>query len=131
MGDDGALTRANILAEDDLHLVEVAVPEWPKCGGHVWVKGLSGAEAEELIGDNPASEGIKGKRAQLLVHTVCNEKGDLLFTSEDVEALNRKHTTVLDRIADAAMALNGLGVDTQERLAKNSEATLGADSGSP
>ena len=129
MGDDGALTRENILAEDDLKLVEVAVPEWPKCGGHVWVKGLPGDEAEELIGN--ADEGIKGKRAQLLVHTMCNEKGELLFTSDDVEALNHKHTTILDRIADAAMELNGLGVDAQERLAKNSEATPDDDSGSP
>ena len=129
MDDNGALTRENILAEDDLELVEVAVPEWPKCGGHVWVKGLSAAEAEELISD--ASEGIKGKRAQLLVHTLCDEKGELLFTASDVEALNRKHTAVLDRIADVAMALNGLGADVQERLAKNSEATPDDDSGSP
>lgn len=129
MGDDGALTRENILAEDDLKLVEVAVPEWPKCGGHVWVKGLPGDEAEDLICD--ASEGIKGKRAQLLVHTVCNDKGELLFTAADAEALNQKHTTVLDRIADAAMELNGLGVAAQERLAKNSGATPDDDSGSP
>jgi len=129
VGDNNALTRDNILAEDDLHLVEVAVPEWPKCGGHVWVKGLPGDEAEDLIAD--AGEGIKGKRAQLLVHTMCNEQGELLFTPDDAEALNHKHTSVLDRIANAAMELNGLGVEAQERLAKNSDATPDDDSGSP
>lgn len=59
--------------------------------------------------DQKANGGIAGMhdiRATVAALTVCNEDGSLIFSLADIEALGRKSSTVLDRIADVAQRLN-------------------------
>jgi hypothetical protein len=126
------LTRKQILAISDIVTQTVSVPEW---GGEVLVRGLSGAERDQFeatfITVNGASPTIhlQGMRAQLVSMAVVDEKGELLFTPDDVIALGAKSAVALQRVFDVAQKLSGLTKADVEELAKN--LPKGQNGGSP
>lgn len=102
------LSRDDILHAQDLPVERVDVSEW---GGSVLVKGLTGAEREQLESamfrdrkrdDNHA-------RAILVALSAVDEAGNKLFTLEDVEALAEKSGAALNRVFAVAQRLSGLG----------------------
>jgi len=126
------LTRDQILAAEDLAREIVDVPEWGE-GAQVLVRELTAAEREQhyylMIGDDDTVDVQKavGFRQRLCVWCIIDEDGEHLFTQADVEALGRKNTKVVDRIADVVRRLSGLAEETEE-LAKNSESGQESDS---
>jgi hypothetical protein len=50
---------------------------------------------------------------------LCNDKGELLFTKEEVDALAKKSARVVGTLWEAAMRHNKLTDQDVEELAKN------------
>jgi hypothetical protein len=111
------LTREQILTRDDLKKEVVAVPEW---GGEVLISAMTGAMRDEweqsLISSKSSLENV---RARLLVATAVDEKGEPLFSKDDVLALGKKSSAALDRCVKVAQKLNRLTQTELDDLAKN------------
>lgn len=116
------LTRDQILAIKDIVKEEVEVPEW---GGSVFVRTMTGTERDALENSVVIQKGKKRTtnmenfRAKVVAHSVCDEKGDLLFTEADIEALSQKSSSALQRLFDVAARLSGLTAEDAEELTKN------------
>lgn len=62
-------------------------------------------------------------RAKLVSYCLVDESGERIFTSApDVSELGKLPSRVLERLADVASEMNGLGDEDIEKLAGNSEA---------
>lgn len=113
-----ALTADQILAADDLGLLEVKVKEW---GGSVYIRVMSVGELDayqkEWIGKRET--GVDNFRAKFLAKCLCDEKGARLFTDEQVEELAKKSAKVVGRLFDKAAAHNAITEKDVEELAKN------------
>jgi hypothetical protein len=121
-----ALTRDQILEASDLKTEAVDVPEW---NGRVLVRTMTGADRDAFdasmmtVGaDGKRSTDITNMRAKLVAMTAVDESGNRLFTANDVVILATKSAAALERVADAAQRLNGIGAKAEEEAAKNSEA---------
>lgn len=101
------------------------VPEW---GGRVFVRTMRGDERDEFEGreseyrkqhakGSPAA--MRGFRGRLLVFTVCNEDGELMFKPEQAEALGKKSSAIVSKLFDVAAKLNGFTEKDVEELEKN------------
>jgi hypothetical protein len=114
------LSKAEILAADDRKTVTVDVPEW---GGTVEIAVMPGWARDEYEGMLVARGTKKGLpanlRARYVSYCVVDEKGDLMFTMADLEALGKKSSVALDRIFEAASILNGTSPDGMDEVAKN------------
>lgn len=112
------LTRAAILAANDAEIRTVAVPEW---GGDVCVRVMNGTQRDQFESAIAARRGVGGEmdaaglRALLVCLCACDLDGAPLFTRDDLPALEAKSAAVLQRIFDAAAALNGLTPDAAEQ----------------
>lgn len=111
------LTREQILGFTNLHKELVDVKEW---GDKVYVKTMSGAEREAF-----ESEFEKSKQAKknvlptLLVYTVCDENGKLLFTLDDLNAINQLSINSLLKVHAAALSVNQITKEDVEILEKS------------
>lgn len=127
-------TRESILAFVDFQTRDVVVPEWG--GMTVRVRTMTARERDDL--EAPMVESAAaGKdatfanfRARLVALVCVNEDGSRMFTLDDVEALGNKSGAAIGRIADAAIALNGITPEEADELGKESAATNGSGSGS-
>jgi spore maturation protein CgeB len=111
-----ALSKKAILEAKDIKTKEVSVPEW---GGTAVVRVISGADRdvfEQALSDKK----MEAFRTRFLVLTLCDENGDRLFTNDEVEALNKKSSTVLNRLFDAAWQFNAFTQDAVDSLGKDS-----------
>ena len=100
------LTRDQILQADDLRHVDVDVPEW---GGTIRIRTMTGKERQKYQG---IVADAKGKMPADFMETfisLCaiDEKGKALFADGDVKALGEKSAVALNRVFEAALALNG------------------------
>jgi len=113
-----ALSKEQILAADDLGLLEVPVPEW---GGSVYIRVMSVGERDSYENEWMAnkSTGVTNFRSKFLQRVLCNDKGELLFTKEEVDALAKKSARVVGTLWEAAMRHNKLTDQDVEELAKN------------
>lgn len=121
--EDNILTRDEILGFNDLQIEKVKIPEWK--GKVVCVRGLSGEERdifEDLTfgTDGTQKDKLKNFRAKLVSLCTCNEKGERLFTQDDIEALGRKSASALERIYRVAERLSGFRKKDVDELTKNS-----------
>jgi len=113
-----ALNKEQILAADDLGLLEVPVPEW---SGSVYIRVMSVGERDSYENEWMAnkSTGVPNFRSKFLQRVLCNDKGELLFTKEEVDALAKKSARVVGTLWEAAMRHNKLTDQDVEELAKN------------
>ena len=126
------LSRDTILAKNDVQTEEVEVPEW---GGSVLVRGMSGTEREAFekartrevpsgnrnarrAGQTTTEFSRERLRAGLVCACAVDERGNRLFTTEDLPALNDKSAAALERIVDVAMRLSGMDNNEIEKLAE-------------
>lgn len=113
-----ALTAEQILAADDLGLLRVEVPEW---GGDVFVRVMSVGERDEYerqwIGKKET--GIENFRTQYLARVLCDEKGKLLFSRDQIAALAEKSGAVMGRLFDVAMRHNKMTEEDVKELGKS------------
>lgn len=127
------LTAAEILGADDIEVKEVPVPEWK---GTVFLRVMDGAARDAYdIARNERSKKKRGKndigiRSMLLAHTICDEKGGLLFGEEKTAELSKKNGAVLARLFDIACDMNGIGAKAEAQAEKNSDSGQSEDTGS-
>jgi tRNA(Phe) wybutosine-synthesizing methylase Tyw3 len=116
------LSKEQILSAEDLQSEIVEVPEW---GGTVKVRMMTGSERDAF---EMSIFKVKGKdternfvdlRAKLVARTLINEKGERIFTDDDISALGKKSAKALDRVYQAASRLNGIGKEAVDELTKN------------
>lgn len=111
-----ALNKSAILAAGDYKLDKVAVPEW---GGDVFIKTISGLDRDRFE-DGYSEQKMKNFRSRFLVLTLCDEKGERLFTDAEVEELGKKSSLVINRLFDKAWALNAFTSEAVEELGNDS-----------
>ena len=112
------LTKEQILAAEDMGLLEVAVPEW---GGIVHVRVMTVGERDSYENEWMANKhkGVENFRSKFLQRVLCDESGKLLFASDEIDKLASKSARAITRIWEAAMRHNALTDDDVEELAKN------------
>lgn len=103
------LNKEQILTADDLESVEVPVPEW---GGECMIRALTGVGREvfeNALADAQGDMSESNIRATLAALSIVDEQGELMFSRNEVSALGKKSYKALDRVFNAAKALNGIG----------------------
>jgi hypothetical protein len=113
------LSRDAILSSDDLKKEVVSVPEW---GGEVVIATMTGVARdawEQSLLSNKKTVSLENIRARLVSATAIDERGNLLFSDKDVEALGKKSASALDRCVKVAQKLNRLTENELEDLSKN------------
>ena len=110
------LSASQIISADDAKIEAIEVPEW---GGTVYVKTLRGTD-RDAFEESLSKEKDKPFRSRFLVMTLCDERGSLLFKPEQVAALGEKSSLVLNRVFDAAWAINYFTPEKVEELGKDS-----------
>lgn len=104
------MLREQILQCTDRKVQAVEVPEW---NGTVYVRTFTGSDRAKLMqlhkknADNPAE-----LNTHLVVMACSDELGNPIFTEADFDQLNGKAASAIDRVAVAALKLNGLDSDS-------------------
>ena len=113
-----ALTAEQILAADDLGLLKVKVKEW---GGEVFVRVMSVGERDsyERMWIGRKETGVENFRTEYLARTLCDEKGELLFSRSQIEALSKKSGAVCGKLFEKALAHNNMTEADVEELGKS------------
>ncbi|MCH7706711.1 MAG: hypothetical protein IIB33_06655 [Chloroflexi bacterium] len=125
--------RETILASNDLPKQSVECPEW---GQTLHVRTLTGSERDDFENTvQSASKGkggidLRGLKIKLVLLTLCDEDGELLFDATDALVLNSKSSKVIDRIFQVSQQLNGLTAEDVDEMVKNSDGDQTAASGS-
>ena len=117
------LSASEILNLDDRKVVRVSVPGWP---GDVYMRVVSGVQrdkVETMIGRATAKvndiDGIRRGVMTLVVMSVCDAAGNLLFTEADIPALVKKSAPALDVLMHEAQRVSAILDDDIEELVKN------------
>jgi hypothetical protein len=113
-----ALTKEQILAADDLGLLELKVKEW---GGSVFIRIMTCGERDAYENEwvKNKERGVENFRTKFLAKCLCDEKGERLFSDAEVDQLARKSAKVMARVWAKAMEHNALTDQDVEELAKN------------
>lgn len=125
------LNRQAILTANDSGCKPVDVPEW---GGRVFLRKWTGRQRQEFRawteqrkGDTLADAEIS---SHIVVMSVCDQEGKLLFSNGDEELLLAKSGSVLNRIATEALQHNGLAAEAVEEARQDFFGTEKNGSGS-
>lgn len=111
-----ALNKAAILAAGDIKLEKVAVPEW---GGDVYIRTISGIDRDQFE-EGYSEQKMKNFRSRFLVLTICDEKGDRIFTDAEVAELSKKSSLVLNRLFEKAWGFNAFTNEAIDELGNDS-----------
>lgn len=118
------LSRDQILGYNDLETKEVEVPEW---GGTIRVRSLTGKEwagvEDSLRSKNGTPASHAGFREWLVAMAAVDEKGEQLFSLEDVELLGKKNWTALERVSVVVVDISGATPDKVGELVGKSGTT--------
>lgn len=104
------LSAAEILAVEDRKWEDVEVPEW---GALVRIQSMSGTERDRLEAAMVQERGgnrsvnFQNFRAKLIAATAVDEKGNFLFTPQQIVALGHKNAMALTRLFNVASKLSG------------------------
>lgn len=107
--------RETILAADDLKKEAVNVLEW---NATLYVRTMKAREREQFEASCGNGKTLQDIRQKLIIFTVCDESGNLLFNIDDIEALSKKSGAALDRLFSASIALNKIRNEDIEELKK-------------
>lgn len=102
------LKREDILSKTDLRKEKIHVEEW---GGDVFVSEMSGEARdawEQLIIKKDRDGSLINVRAKLVIATVVDEKGNRLFTENDVDLVGKLSGDALDKICKVSQRVNKL-----------------------
>ena len=112
------LTRADILAAEDIDYEYLDVPEW---GGTLRVRGMTGTErdrydAESFIaGQKQGGTPLDEFRVRRVAKCIVDDNGLRIFSDQDIAALGQKNGAVLDRIDDVIVRLSKVGEAAVEK----------------
>ena len=116
------LDKKSIFKNKKLKTQVVNIPEW---GGDVIVSELTGTARDAWESDiiSMSDEGGKingiNTRAKLIVISVIDEEGNLVFGKEDVEEVGKLSATALNRIFTVASKLSALTAADMKELEGN------------
>ena len=115
------LTAEAILSAEDAYRESVDVPDWH---GRLHVKVMTGAERDSWefeCTQKRLGSGIdpRGVMVRLLVRTLCDGEGNLLFKPADAEKLNAKSSRAITQLFAVAQRVNGIRGEDVEELAGN------------
>ena len=110
------LSKKQILEAKDIKTKEYDVPEW---GGAIYLRVISGAD-RDVFEQAFSDKKMEAFRTRFLVMTICDDDGEKLFTADEMDALNKKSSVVLNRIFDAAWELNAFTSKAVEDLGNGS-----------
>ena len=113
------LSRDDILKCIDERFKDVEVPEW---GGTVRVRSLTGAQRSKLITSSKDAT-VEDWIERLVAATVCDDKGEPIFTHEDVKELKNKNSAALNRVFEVADDLNAVSGRQIDSVAGESKPT--------
>ena len=119
----GLLNRDQILQAQDLRSEEVSVPEW---GGVIRVRELAAGERERIAGLVTAHDGRS--REIMVALTAIDGDGNQLFSLDDIEQLAKKGEAAIQRVAEVASRLSGIGKAAEAQAEKNSDPSRSDDS---
>ena len=112
--------RDKILEIKDIQEEEVSIPEW---GCRVLVRGLTGRQRAIFLQNGIDSKGkldMQKAYPDLVILSARDpETGEPIFGAGDADAVIEKSGAALERIAQVAMRLSGLGPNAVEEAAKN------------
>jgi hypothetical protein len=111
--------RDAILEPTDLTTEEVHVPEW---GMTIRVRTITATEREQLymsIEDSRTKNEPTNFMARLVAASVVDETGNKIFQMTDAVRIGNKSGSAVNRIADVAIRLSGIGQAQVEELRKN------------
>ena len=112
------LTKAQILATNDLGLLEVAVPEW---GGSVYIRVMTVGERDAYeLEYNQTGGCIPDFRTKFLAKCLADDKGQRLFTDAEIVTLRDRSAKVMHRLFREALQHNDLDEPKVQEAAKNS-----------
>lgn len=97
------LSADEILAADDIHVVEVNILEW---GGIVRLRPLSGEEASAFVDTLGGDK--KDSLVMAVMLSVVDDKGNHLFGEQHVPMLKKKSMRALLRVQETVLEINGL-----------------------
>ncbi len=110
------LDRKAILEANDITSEKLSIPEW---GGDVYIRVMTGQSRdawEEALSNSDSL--FDNVRSRMAVASVCDEEGNLLFTSDDVVALGKKSGVALDKVFETARRINKLSAEDIDALEK-------------
>ena len=115
------LTKDDIFKADDLPTKDMDIPEW---GGTLTIRTLTGAERDEWESAfvNQDKIDIRGLKSRLVQLTTMNGDGQQMFTKADLQKINSKSASVIDRIFQVSQRLSGLTKEDAEEMVENSDA---------
>ena len=118
------LTAESILQSDDFTFADVDVPEW---GGTVRIRSMSGAQRATLR--KALEAGTETGDEMVCVMCIVDEDGNRIFNSSQIEALRKKNTNAITRIAMRALEISGMRNPQKavEDAEKNSDGTENGD----
>lgn len=113
-----SLNKHQILGAADTQTLRVEVPEW---GGDVHIRVMTVGERDEYENEwlRSKDKGMANFRTKFLGKTLCDEKGDRLFTDAEVGELSKKSAVVMNRLWQKAMEFNALQEKDVEGMAGN------------
>jgi len=130
--------KNNILKAVELKRELVPVPEW---GGDVWVQEMDAEQRDFfdrwIVQRDMKDENGKyiypehrsgGMRLRILIATLVDENGKLMFSDLDLPDLAKKSGKVVARLSDVGMKLSGMSDESKADLTKNSEPVPNEDS---
>ena len=119
------LTAADILQAEDFVFEDISIPEW---GGTVRIRSLSGAQRATL--KKAIDAGTETADEMICVMCMVDDDGNRIFNSSQIEALRKKNTKAITRIAKRALVISGMidPAKAVEEAKKNSGETENADS---
>jgi hypothetical protein len=122
MAENKKITKADIVAFNDLKSETIEVPEW---GGSVTIRRMTGGERDAYEADIFESKGSQLQlkrenfRAKLIARCLVDDNGERMFSDGEIAALSKKSAAALDRLFAACQRLNGMTGAEQEKIEKN------------
>lgn len=116
-----------MLTKEQLLASKIDLEEVKLDGGTVFVRGMTATERdqwEQLVlyqRKKSPTESCDQFRAALVVRTVCNDKGERLFSDKEIEAVGKMSAKIVDKLWDVAARLSGITEKAMEDLEKNSQ----------
>jgi len=122
------LSKEDILGALDLSAITVEVPEW---GGEVKMAPMTGYERDtidtDVANDKMATINL---RARVVGYCIVDDDGNRVFNNNELAALGKKSSKVLNRLFEIARNLCGMTEEDVKELEGNSESATSDDSGS-
>lgn len=105
--------------------ISVDHPDRELAGQTIIVRSMTARERSEFESQfsNKAGKPIQSRTAEirerLVVATVVNEAGELVFSNDDIPALKEVDAAILESVAKASQELNDIGAEDLAELEKN------------